>query len=224
VVSAFMTYRSRRTNSIWRGSNDYEINHHFVSFDLRPKCEINSDYFDGELEHKFVFGADYFHAQDQILSGDITLTKSQLDITKETLGVYASDNMLINKRFLLNGGIRGDWAEYVFDQFQPLPSHDTESLREIAFEAGTGYKYGEKSQIYANYARSYRYPVTDEFFQSAYESSWFGFVFLVPASLNTDLKQQVANNYEIGIKDNSLDHLKATAAYYIIETKWWFIS
>lgn len=221
AFSSFISYRSRRVNSIWRGFNDYEINYHIKSLDFRPKCEISSSFFRDFLENKLVFGADYFHAKDQILSGDITFTKSQLDIIKETFGIYASNNMLVNKRFIANVGVRGEWAEYVFDQFQPAMSYNTRSPREIAFDTGLGYKYNEKSQIYANYARSYRYPTTDEYFQSAYESFdwWTGTTRVFSSVLNTDLKHQVGSNYEIGVKDNSFDFLNINAAYYLIDTK-----
>ena len=221
AASVLVSYRSRRTNSRSVSFNIYEINHHISSFELRPKGEIRSSFLDNRLENKLVFGADYFHARDRVLSGDVAFTKSQLDIIKETFGIYATDNMLINKKFIINAGVRGEWAEYIFDQFQPASSYNTRSLREAAFDAGLGYKYNERSQVYANYARSYRYPATDEFFQSAYESfdwwTWTTRVF--PAVLNTALKQQVGNNYEIGIKDNSFDLFKLSAAYYLIDNK-----
>ncbi|MEA3489895.1 MAG: TonB-dependent receptor [Candidatus Omnitrophota bacterium] len=221
VLSCLMSYRSRRVNALDVGFNRYETNHHIASCEIRPKCEINSEFFDGSLENKLVFGADYFYAKDQVLSGDITFTKSQVDIIKETIGIYASDNMLINKRFIMNGGVRGEWAEYVFSQFQPAGSYDKRSPKEIALDAGLGFKYNERSQVYANYARSYRFPTTDEFFQSAYETfDWWTFAVRVfPAVLNVDLKHQTGNNYEVGIKDNSIEGLNINAAYYFIDNK-----
>ncbi|RKY41843.1 MAG: hypothetical protein DRP85_04880 [Candidatus Makaraimicrobium thalassicum] len=221
VLSSFVSYRSRRTNALSVGFGEYETNHHIVSLDFRPKCEINSTFFEDTLENKLVFGTDYFYAKDQVLSGDRTFRKSQLDIIKETFGIYASNNMLVNKRFIINGGIRGEWAEFIFDQFQPAASYDTQSPEEVAFDAGLGYKYNERSQIYANFARSYRYPATDEFFQSAYEylNWWTGAVTVFPSVLNADLKHQVGNNYEIGIKDNSFGFLNVNASYYLIDNK-----
>ncbi|MFH1878685.1 MAG: TonB-dependent receptor [Candidatus Omnitrophota bacterium] len=221
VLSSFISYRARRSNSLSVGFNRYENNHHLESLDFRPKAEIYSSLFNDSMENKLVLGIDYFYAKDQVLSGDITFRKSQVDIIKETLAVYASDNLMINKRFILNGGIRGEWAEYIFDQHEPVDTYDTRSLKEAAFDAGAGYKYNERSQIYINYARSYRYPATDEFFQSAYESfDWFTWsVMVFPAVLNAGLKQQTGNNYEIGIKDNSFDLLSINASYYLIENK-----
>ena len=220
VFSVPVSYRARRANSVSKSFNIYEVNHHIVSTDLSPKLEINSAFLDDNVNNKFILGADYFYAKDQILSGDITLTKQQYDITKETLGLYASDNILIGKRVLINGGVRGEWAEYIFDQNTPAESYNTSSLREISAECGLGYKYNEKSQIYANYARSYRYPATDEFFSSAYEyMNWLGTIQVVAASINTALKQQIGNNYEIGIKDNSFGIMNVSAAYYLIDNK-----
>lgn len=226
VISALLSYRLRRTNSVsktWDSTagvfDSFENNHHIANYEVKPEFELKSEFFEGILENKFISGIDYFYARDQILSGDITLTKSQLDVVKETFGIYAHDTMLINKNIVLSGGIRGEWAEYSFDQYQPAASYDSQSLREIALDAGIGYKYNEDSQVYFDYSRSFRLPATDEFFTSAYQYEWFGLVFFVPAALNTNLEHQVANNYEIGIKDNSFDGLSVDAAYYFIDNK-----
>jgi iron complex outermembrane receptor protein len=221
VFSCLTACRSRRSNSLNVGFNRYEANHHISSLEFKPKCEIGSLFLDETLENKLVFGMDCFRARDRILSGDITFTKSQLDIVKETFGIYASDNMLVDRRFIISGGVRGEWARYIFDQFQPAAFYDTQEPREIAFDAGVGYKYNERSQIYANFARSYRYPATDEFFQSAYETFdwWSGTVRVFPAVLNSGLKHQVGNNCEVGIKDNSFGFLDVNAAYYLIDNK-----
>lgn len=228
VLSGFISARSRRANSrnvtfntFTATSDVYETNHHIGSLEFKPKCEISSLLWNDIIDNKLVFGMDLFRAEDEILSGDITFTKSQLNITKGTYGIYASDNVLIDKRFILSGGVRGEWAKYIFDQFQPAATYGTQSLKEAAFDAGIGYKYNERSQVYANFARSYRYPATDEFFQSAYESfDWWTFTTAVfPAVLNSDLKQQIGNNVEIGVKDHSFSPVKVNAAYFLIDNR-----
>ncbi len=221
VLSTLMSYRSRRVNSVNKGFNVYEVNHHIKTYEVKPKLEVKSDLFDGKVENKLILGMDYFYAKDQILSGDTAFTKSQVDIIKETFGIYAYDSILINNHITLSGGIRGEWAEYVFDQFQPAASYNTQSPREIAYDAGMGYKYNDTSQVYFDYSRSFRLPATDELFTSAYESFdwWTSSVRVFPAVLRTDIKHQVGNNYEIGIKDNSFDNVKLNAAYYLIDNK-----
>ena len=221
ALSVLTSYRSRRTASVSKGwGNPYEIGHQIDSFEFKPKVEVGSFIPDWRIENKAVIGIDYFRAMDRILSGDVTLTKQKYDISKETFGVYASDNMLIAEKILLNAGVRGEWAEYIFDQSAPAMSYNTRSLREAAFEVGAGYKYNDRSQVYSNYSRSYRFPATDEYFSSAYEFvNWSGVVQLVPATLNTGLKQQVANNVEIGVKDRSFEKVAVDAAYYFIDTK-----
>lgn len=220
VLSTLLSYRSRRTNSRNVSFNVYEVNHHIASYEVKPKIEVSSEFFDGTVENKLVSGIDYFYAKDQILSGDITLTKQQYDIIKETFGLYASDTILIDNRFILSGGVRGEWARYIFDQKTPAVSYSTKSLKEAAFETGLGVKYSENSQVYANYSRSYRFPATDEYFASAYEyMNWMGMIMLVPASLNGALKQQVANNIEVGIKDRTFENLIVNCDYYLIDNK-----
>ncbi len=221
AVSALTSYRSRRTSSVSRGgSNPYEVNHRIDSFEFKPKAEIGLFVPERGVENKFVAGIDCFTATDNVLSGDITLTKQKYAIRKETFGIYASDNLLLGEKILLNGGVRAEWARYIFDQRDPAMSYSTRNLKETAFEVGAGYKYNENSQIYSNCSRSYRYPATDEYFTSAYEFvNWFGAVQLVPAALNTSLKQQVSNNIEIGVKDRTFGKVITDAAYYFVDTR-----
>jgi iron complex outermembrane receptor protein len=110
-----------------------------------------------------------------------------------------------------------DYAKYVFDQEKPDVFSDTIYLNETAINVGIGYKYNDRSQIYFDYARSYRYPVVDEFFSYAYYDFWK--MVNVPAFVNTSLKPQTANNFEIGIKDNSFDIVNFKMDYYFIDTK-----
>ncbi len=214
------TYRLRRASSRDVGFNIYETNHHISSCDLRPKCEAASSFADGYVENKLILGVDLLGVKDQVLSGDVTFTKSQVDITKNTAAVYLSDNMLINDRVTANCGIRGEWAEYAFDQMQPTSLINGKVLRDMAFDAGIGYKYNKKSQLYAYYARSYRLPATDELYQSAYETfDWNTWSVRVFPSVLRGLKQQNADNYEIGIKDNTFERLRFKAAYYFMDTE-----
>ncbi len=221
ILSSLFAYRSRRSDSVNVGFNVYENDHHITAIEAKPKVELNSSFLDERLQNKLVCGMDLFYAKDQVASGDIAFAKSQVDITKDTLGIYASDNMLIGKRFIVNGGARGEWAEYIFDQFQPASSYNTTNLREAAMDSGIGFKYNETSQVYVNFARSYRYPTTDEFFLSAYEGfDWWTFTTRVfPAVLNSDLKQQTAWNYEAGVKDHTLDFLETAICYFVIDGK-----
>ncbi|MBD3296932.1 MAG: TonB-dependent receptor plug domain-containing protein [Candidatus Omnitrophica bacterium] len=225
MLSGFFSYRHRRSNSRSVGFNVYESDHHIGTWDVRPKAEIRSYMFEGKAVNTLVAGVDMFSSTDRIRSGDIRFTNSQVEITKRSVGIYASDSVVIDDSFILNGGVRGQWAEYGFDQSRPIHEYDTRSLREMAVEAGIGYKYNARSQVYANYSRSYRMPATDEFFQSAYEaldySTWPlpPTVRVFPAVINTDLEHQLACNFEIGVKDNTYGPLNLDLAYYFIDTK-----
>jgi iron complex outermembrane receptor protein len=221
VLSSLMSYRLRRASSRDVSFNIYETGHNISTYDVKPKCEINSSFMDDSLENKLVAGTDYFYAADLASSGDVAFTKSELKAEKRTFGVYASDNVMLNKRFILNGGARGEWAGYSFDQTKPVPGLNERELRDAAFDTGAGYKYNEKSQLYFDFSRSYRFPGTDEYFQSAYESfDWWTFTTRVfPSTLNSDLKQQTGNNYELGIKDHSFDYLRLNADYYLMNIR-----
>ena len=211
--SCFTTYRNRKTKTKnWGLMYD---NHDIVSFEIKPKIESKLTYYDEKIDNKLILGVDVFSGKDNIASGVEGDAPSLVDIQKTTVGVYLFDKILIDKRFILNSGVRGDFAKYIFDQTSPSFFKRTRYLSEVAVDVGIGYKYNNKSQLYFDYQRSYRYPVTDEFFMAAY--SFFGVQH--SAEFNTDLKPQSANNFEIGIKDNSFENIKFNADYFFINTK-----
>lgn len=214
-ISSPLTYRSRKARSRSVSTKVYTSRHFIDSFDWSPKVEWETILMGGLGKNKLIVGVDYFHALDSFGSGDVTLTESKADITKDMFGVYLSDNLILEERFIVSGGVRTEWTKYIFDQGQPVPSKDMKSPIGLAFDGGLGYKYNDSSRVYFNYARSYRNPATDEFFQSAYEFD----AVKVPASLNTSLKQQVGNNYEIGISDRTFEPFELSADYYIIDNK-----
>jgi iron complex outermembrane recepter protein len=85
---------------------------------------------------------------------------------------------------------------------------------EEAFEGGITYKYNDRSSIYAQYSRSYRFPVTEEWYSSLYVDYFSG---LITGGLNLDLKPQTANTYQIGIKENSSKYINVDACYNIMD-------
>ena len=60
----------------------------------------------------------------------------------------------------LSGGYRYDRADFKFKPSTP----DSTTTEEHAFTAGINYNFLRKSYMYVSFARSFRYPVLDEFF------------------------------------------------------------
>jgi iron complex outermembrane recepter protein len=215
-LSIFASSRKRHSKglNVWSlGSSEYETVHNITTYELRPKIQTNLLW--KEIDNKLVIGADYFHAKDDVVSGNrIGNNQDQADIYKETIGLYIHDNIKISDIFLMNAGGRVEWADYIFNQKKLIENRESKKVKEAAFNFGAGYKYNEKSQIYFDISRSYRFPNTEEYYQNKclYDSIEYG-------GLNADLKHQQAINYEIGIRDISFDFLHLGINGFLMDVK-----
>jgi iron complex outermembrane receptor protein len=219
TASLHGTYRHRETDALsfsfappWFFLYIARARHDIDSGDIRPKFEVDSVLFDGAVDNTLILGTDHFLAQDNIRSGN--MIDDDVDITKRTCALYIHDNIEIADRFLLNAGYRYEWLRYKFSQKGQVTNNDGIKSNEWAYEVGGGYKYNPSSQVYINFSRSYRYPTTEEYYQTVSES--FGMIF---GGLNTAIRQQTARNLEVGIKDNSLEWLSVNADLFFIYTE-----
>ena len=216
TLSLFNSFRERRSRGLNIATLEvYELEtvHYTTSYALRPKLKISSSW--QNSDNQFIMGIDYFHAKDNILSGNrIGDQQDETDIYKEALGIYIHDNIELYERLLLNAGGRIEWADYTFDQKRLVANHDTKWIRGKAFSFGIGYKYSDKSQVYFDYSRSFRMPNTEECYTNKY--TFFGTIY---GGLNVDIERQRSNNYELGIRHNSLDWVDINADIFIMDVK-----
>jgi len=220
--SLLSSARERRSKGLnvpepnsWAGRQELETTHHITTYELRPKLETSLIW--KGIDNRFVIGADFFHAKDDVLSGDrLNSQQDETDINKETLGVFIHDNIKISDMFLLNAGGRIEWADYTFNQKRLIVNHNTKKIKEGAFSFGLGYKYNKKSQIYGEVSRSFRFPNTEEYYNNKTVNSWTG---AIRGGLNTDLKHQRAINYEVGLKELSFDWLNINADVFLMDVR-----
>ncbi|NQT33100.1 MAG: TonB-dependent receptor [Candidatus Omnitrophica bacterium] len=152
------------------------------------------------FENTLTVGVDLFKAENRINS----TTPFQTKITKKTLGLYAMDMMTLFEKIIINAGIRGEWSLYYFDNVLTY-RHQDKSPKQEAIDLGVEYKYSKAGGVYGRYSRSFRFPATDEFYS----------VFL--GTVDTGLKQQVADTLEVGVKDHSWRYLQCNANLYFME-------
>ncbi|MFH1846695.1 MAG: TonB-dependent receptor [Candidatus Omnitrophota bacterium] len=216
MLSFFNSYRDRRAKGLTvytQGVSEYETAHHIKTYEFRPQFEI--DLFLAGFENKIKMGTDYFFAEDSVLSGNrIGDNQDETDIKKQTLGMYIHDSFKLFDRVLCNAGFRGEWADYKFSQTRLVSNEDSKSLRDAAFNAGVGYKYNDKAQVYFDFSRSYRLPNTEEYYQN--KAIYFGTEY---GGLNADIKHQKTNSYELGIRDVGLDLVDLNADIFLMEIR-----
>jgi iron complex outermembrane recepter protein len=165
-----------------------------------------------ENENNMVMGIDIFSADNRLLTVTPQWgTYNQLKISKKTLGIYFNDKINLQDKFILSGGFRQEWAVYGFDQNRGAGSVteagllESKSPRVEAFDVGCEYKYLENGGIYGRFSRSYRLPATDEFY-----SRWTG--------LNSNLKHQKADTWEVGIKDRNCKYFQPVVNFFWMKT------
>jgi iron complex outermembrane receptor protein len=204
--------RTRRTNSnnpTWVMARA----NHIKTLGATPKLAFTTDFLG--IDNRMIVGVDYYANTDEINDGWLAAMDT-ITIDKDTLGLYIADTVELPFSVILNGGFRGEWAYYKFAQHAQLEGLNRKEPFEYAYEAGLTYKYNERSSIYATHSRSFRFPVTDEWYQSMYTDWLTG---RIAGGLNLDLKPQVGHNYEIGIKENSSKYIELKADYYVADIK-----
>lgn len=210
--SGDLLVRGRRTSAVYYSAwGTTQNDSHIKTFGLTPQLTFNTDSFG--LSSRLITGVDYYSYKDEILNG-LDPTKDQINITENTVGVYATETLDITSALSVHGGGRMEWAFYEFDQQAMLTGVSRKRPHEYALEAGVNYKYTEHSAVYANYARSFRFPAVDEWYNALW-AAWG----LSGGGLNLNLLPQTGNNYEIGIKDNFSKYLKISADYFITDIK-----
>lgn len=217
-ISFFNSFRHRNTKGLniykqFGPGFEYETVHHIKTYDLTPKIEW---VFEGDvLDNILVSGIDFHHVQDDLLSGNrINDQQDTVEITKKSLGFYIEDNATLYERFIMRGGFRGEWAAFDFNQRRQLSNSQDRSMREAAHEFGLGYKLSSNDLLYANYARSFRFPNSEELYVNKY-LDWMG---VERGGLNTGIKEQYSHDIEFGIRLNSIPYLSSNLSFFYMNS------
>jgi len=163
-----------------------------------PRLVLKNEF--GGTTNNFSAGFDYEHITEDIVNDLNNPPFSSLDrfkLQRRSYGLYLYDDFKPLRDLSISLGYRHDWADFDF-RSSDAPNKDV-SLDENAYTAGANYTVLDKSYVYLSYARSFRYPVLDEFFNFTFNS------------VNADLKPQDSNDYELGFRyyfnDESYAHL-----------------
>lgn len=165
----------------------------------------------GPINNETLCGIDIYQAGNRMLSVTPSAPSwasryDQLRITKDTLGLFISDKLIIAKDLIINGGYRYEWAKYIFDQQDDVNIYDEKIPSDRAIEIGAEYKFIEKGSFYGRFSRSYRFPATDEFFS-------------IYTGLDTNIKQQVTETWEVGLKEETIKYIMAKLNFFIMNVK-----
>jgi iron complex outermembrane receptor protein len=198
-LSLFTSARKSITNIDYPNFSPTEsLNTETESYEFQPKLILSTPLTD-RLDNKLTTGYDYIYYTEKRRIYSATNPEDMVLANEASQGVYLLDELTLDEHWLLNTGVRGAWANYVFNQVEQTPSKFHRSPTTEGFEGGLGYKYNPDSKIFVDYTRSYRLPNLDEFFQSPFQTNGTDNA----AAINPGLTYQVGNQYQLGIKDHS---------------------
>jgi iron complex outermembrane recepter protein len=211
-LSLFTSARKSDNNFVF--ASGYSTNYEDESYEFQPKLILSTPLTD-RLDNKLTTGYDYHYYTEKRRIDTPGSLEDIVFAREASQGVYLLDELALDQRWLFNTGVRGAWADYVFDQTQQTPTKFDRSPTTEGYDGGLGYKYNPDSKIFVDYTRSYRLPNLDEFFQDPFPGGP-GLDF--PVQFNPALTYQVGNQYQLGIKDHSFKDVNlgftATAVQY----------
>jgi len=183
-----LAYRERATSSFasFVGGSfmaDTEIG----TVSASPRLVLKNEFWG--VPNTFSVGFDYEDITEDIVN-DLTYppfsSLARFELKRKNYGYYFYDDFQPLSDLSVSMGYRRDWADFDFNAFTALS--ESVSADEDAFTAGVNYRFIEKSYAYFSFARSFRYPVLDEFFD------------FTSNSVNSALKPQKSDNYELGLR------------------------
>ena len=198
-LSLFTSARKSDNNFVF--ASGYSTNYEIESYGFQPKLIWATPLTD-RLDNKMTTGYDYIYYTEKRRINTPGSLEDIVFAREASQGVYLLDELALDKRWLFNTGVRGAWADYVFNETQQTAQKFDRSPTTEGYEAGLGYKYNPDSKIFVDYTRSYRLPNLDEFFQNPFPGGP-GLDF--PVQFNPNLSYQTGNQYQVGIKDRSFN-------------------
>jgi iron complex outermembrane receptor protein len=171
---------------------------------MAPQLIIKENIFN--RNNTLTIGFDYEKAKEDITNtSDFfgSRTVGTFDLEKENTAYYIYDEFKPFEPMALSAGFRYDRARFEFDPGTP----DHVTLDEKLYNAGINYNYYKNSYAYFGYARSFRYPVLDEFFNFSTNA------------VDTELTSQTSNDYELGFRHYLTDNFFVHANVFHMDTR-----
>jgi iron complex outermembrane receptor protein len=201
-----MSYRKRTFVSFASGDQwNFQGNSGIDTIALSPSSTVKTDLTEA-ISNRLIAGADYQRSAEDIRNSSMFfgfLSTGDFRLRKANCGAYIQDEVVIAKTVFLSGGFRRDRADFMFSPSSP----DKISMQTNAYNGGINFRYMGKSYAYIAYSKSFRYPVLDELY-SFYNNT-----------INTALKIQTTENYEIGTRYYFADAVFAHLNFYRSDTR-----
>ncbi|NTV29406.1 MAG: TonB-dependent receptor [Candidatus Omnitrophica bacterium] len=209
-----LSYRQNQTDSYFLSSGNPTRKNRIRTYGLTPKYTLSERV--GGHDNKLVGGVDYYQTffDSDNASKTTDVRTSYTNIKKTSVAGYVQDEFALTDRLTAVGGYRREAVRYAFGyhDFGGWNPDIDDRLRPKmqALNSGLVYQYAERSQVFANIGRSYRFPEVDEF--TFTDENYM-------QQLKTSLKPQSSVNYQAGVRHNFSEGVKAEASLFRMDVK-----
>ncbi len=158
------------------------------------------------FDNKLTLGADFIEDQEDIANTAFYLgppSTSEFELKKKNYGIYVHDEFNATENISISAGYRYDRSRF---EFEPV-EEDEVTMSEDLYTAGINYNFLKNSKVYASYARSFRNPLLDEFFN--FQTN----------TVNPDLEAQTSDDYELGVRHYFLQNFYGDINLFRIDTE-----
>jgi len=141
--------------------------------------------------NRLTLGFDYYDTDYEAFRGAFKgATTNRFEHRKETFSYYAQNEFNLLESLILNAGARYEDPEIKLGATMAglAPTNHIHKDSETAWHLGLAYNFMPGSKIYGRVYESFRYPVVDEFTS------------LFTGAINTNLKQETSEGYELGTR------------------------
>ncbi|MGW8313391.1 MAG: TonB-dependent receptor [Desulfuromonadales bacterium] len=151
---------------------------------LSPQFFMEKQLFDRDT--KILLGFDY-EKTDEDITNATSSGSASYDMSRSSYGYFTHWEVAATENLALSGGVRKDRAKFDFKANEAGYS-DSLDMSQSVYTLGANYQFMENSSVYASYAKSFRYPVIDEFFNFNFNT------------VNDSLNAQDSDDFEAGMR------------------------
>jgi len=197
-IEADFSYRHREVEDFFVSYN-FKDKRDLSTWGVTPKYILEKRLWN--FHNKLTVGLDFYRS-DSNVDSESAFGPNRLEVTKESIGIYALDEFSILQNLILSFGFRNEWV--TFDLFQQTPrAKDKARDHEPAYSLSLDYLFGKKSSAFLSFKRSFRFPVSDELIQ-----------FFPTFQVNPQIKPQTGYHYEAGIRHAFTDQIEGNLTLF----------
>ncbi|MFC1658345.1 TonB-dependent receptor [Candidatus Omnitrophota bacterium] len=211
-----VSFRRRYMDTYW-GTGGWGVNRSRIdTIGVCPKLILNSKIF--QRENTTTLGLDFYKIDSEMSDFSAAgIETGDSDVDKRSYGAYLQNEFALLENLIFNSGYRYQEARYDFDYNDLTGSYtdvdDVSKFQEQVFKTGLVYNYKQDCRVFANIAKSFRLPVTEEFMRYNFFEFPFG------RYINNELLPQKGMHYEFGLAHKFSPRLEAGLTAFLAKIK-----